>query len=184
MKQKQKGKKGPLRAALNWVGCILVILVVAFVLLRFVGQSIQVTGEAMQPTLKNGDQLIIDKITYAFSEPRRFDVIVFPSPYRMDTYYFRRIIGLPGETVQIANGEIFINGQAVAESFPVEEGPFESGLASMPLTLEEGEYFVLGDNRADSTDSRNSSIGNIQESSIIGRAVLRIWPPNRLGLIH
>ena len=182
-KRRKKVKKSPLRSALSWTIYILIILTVAIALVQFLSQRTEVSGDSMQPTLDAGDYLIVDKITYAFSEPQRFDVIVFPSQYQEDTFYIKRIIGMPGETVQITNGMVYINGEALLEN-DSRETIHESGLASVPVTLEEGEYFVLGDNRNNSTDSRSPGIGNVQDSNIIGKAWLRIWPLEKFGLVR
>ena len=136
----------------------------------------------MENTLSNGDNLIVDKITYRFSDPQRFDIIVFPFRYEDHVYYIKRIIGLPGETVQIVDGDIYINGEILRESYG-REVIKDSGLAAEPIVLGEDEYFVLGDNRNDSTDSRDPSVGVIHRDEIIGRAWLRIWPLNKFGVL-
>lgn len=137
----------------------------------------------MEPTLSNNDQLILDKISYRFSEPQRFDIIVFPFQYAEKTFYVKRIIGLPGETVQIdLQGNIYINGQILNEDYGKETINF-AGLAVEPITLGDDEYFVMGDNRNNSSDSRDPSVGNIRRSNIIGKAWVRIWPLNKFGVL-
>ncbi|MCD8012648.1 MAG: signal peptidase I, partial [Lachnospiraceae bacterium] len=116
-------------------------------------------------------------------DPQRFDVVVFPFQYQEDTYYIKRIIGLPGETVQIVDGEIYINGDELEESYGYEEIK-NAGLASTEITLGEQEYFVLGDNRNDSTDSREPSVGNITRDQIVGKAVFRVWPFDAIGFVQ
>ncbi len=118
----------------------------------------------MENTLSDGDNLIVDKITYRFSDPKRYDIIVFPYQYEDNTYFIKRIIGLPGETVQIVDGTIYIDGEALQESYG-REVMKNSGLAADPITLGDDEYFVLGDNRNDSTDSRDPSVGKIHTRS-------------------
>ena len=148
-----------------------------------VGQRTEVSGSSMETTLSDHDNLIVDKITYRFSDPKRFDIIVFPYQYEEDTYYIKRIIGMPGETVQIdGDGNIYINDELLEESYGMEaiESP---GRAYEPITLEEDEYFVMGDNRNNSSDSREPSVGNIRRSNIIGRAWIRIWPLNKFGIL-
>ena len=159
-----------------------VVLGVTFLIITFVGQRTHVSGESMENTLDNGDQLIVDKITYRFQDPERFDIIVFPFHYKENTYYIKRIIGLPGETVQIADGTIYINGQVLEESYG-REVMQDPGIAAEPITLGEDEYFVLGDNRNQSSDSRDPSVGLIHRDEIIGRAWLRIWPLNSFGIL-
>ena len=162
---------------------ILVVLLGTYLLITFVGQITSVSGSSMEPTLSNNDQLILDKISYRFSEPQRFDIIVFPFQYAEKTFYVKRIIGLPGETVQIdLQGNIYINGQILNEDYGKETINF-AGLAVEPITLGDDEYFVMGDNRNNSSDSRDPSVGNIRRSNIIGKAWVRIWPLNKFGVL-
>lgn len=162
---------------------IAVALVITFLLIKYVGQRTVVDGQSMEPTLYNNDNLIVDKISYRFKDPERFDIIVFPYQYKDDTYYIKRIIGLPGETVQIdTEGNIYIDGEILEESYGKEiiKDPV---LAAQPITLGDDEYFVLGDNRNHSGDSRFADVGNVKRSQIIGRAFFRMWPISSMGLI-
>lgn len=136
----------------------------------------------MRPTLSDGDNLIVDKLSYRFSDPERFDIIVFPYQYQEDTYYIKRIIGMPGETVQVIDGMIYINGELLEENYGSEVMLY-AGAASEPLELGADEYFVLGDNRNNSSDSRDPSVGNIRRDQIIGKAFVRIWPLNTIGIL-
>ena len=163
---------------------LLVVLVLTYLVITFVGQRTQVSGSSMETTLSDEDNLIEDKISYRFSEPKRFDIIVFPFEYEEDTYYIKRIIGMPGERVQIdGEGNIYIDGEVLEESYGREimESP---GRAWEEITLAEDEYFVLGDNRNHSSDSRDPSVGNIKRKDIIGRAFLRIWPFEKFGILR
>ena len=127
--------------------------------------------------------MIVDKISYRFKEPERYDIIVFPYEYKEDTYYIKRIIGLPGETVMISSeGVIYINGKELKESYG-REVIRNAGLAGAPIELKDGEYFVLGDNRNNSEDSRFSDVGIIHKSEIVGRAVFRIFPFDSIGTL-
>ena len=177
-----EGKVSPLKELLSMLIYIGVVLGVTFLIITFVGQRTHVSGESMENTLDNGDQLIVDKITYWFQDPERFDIIVFPFHYKENTYYIKRIIGLPGETVQIADGTIYINGEVLEESYG-REVMQDPGIAAEPITLGEDEYFVLGDNRNQSSDSRDPSVGLIHRDEIIGRGWLRIWPLNSFGIL-
>ena len=162
---------------------LLVVLCAAYLIITYVGQRTQVSGSSMETTLSDGDNLLVDKITYRFSEPNRFDIIVFPFQYDTDTYYIKRIIGMPGETVQIDyDGNIYINGSLLEESYGREviQNP---GRAAEPITLGEDEYFVMGDNRNNSSESRDPSVGNIHRKDIIGRAWVRIWPFSKFGVL-
>ncbi|MDD2957986.1 MAG: signal peptidase I [Lachnospiraceae bacterium] len=168
---------------LSWVLYIIIILVLTFLVVHFIGQGTEVSGNSMRPTLEDGDKLVVDKISYRFINPGRFDVVVFPFQYKKDTYYIKRIIGLPGETVQIIEGQIYINSTVLQENYG-NETIEKSGLASGPITLGEDEYFVLGDNRNNSSDSREPSVGNIRREAIVGKALFRIWPLSRFGLVR
>lgn len=155
---------------------ILTVLLITYLIIKFVGVRTEVIGPSMQPTLYSGDNLIVEKLSYRFGEPKRFDVIVFPFQYAERTYYIKRIIGLPGETVQIdEDGTIYINGEVLNEHYG-KEVINNPGIASEPIYLGQNEYFVLGDNRNDSSDSRDPSVGNIFRKDIIGKAWLRFWP--------
>ena len=114
--EEEENRKGPLRELLGMLIYIGIVLAVTFLIITFVGQRTHVSGESMENTLDDGDQLIVDKITYRFQDPERFDIIVFPFHYKENTYYIKRIIGLPGETVQIADGAIYIDGEVLQES--------------------------------------------------------------------
>lgn len=172
-----------LKEVLNISIYILVILVLTYCAVVFLGQRTSVIGSSMEPTLSDGDNLIVDKITYRFREPRRFDIIVFPYQYTKNTYYIKRIIGLPGEKIRIdQEGKIYINGEVLEENYG-KEVIADAGLAREEITLADDEYFVMGDNRNDSADSRFISVGNIKRESIMGRAWLRIYPFKSFGFL-
>ena len=175
-------KPNVMRELLGMLVYVGIVLAITFLIITFVGQRTHVSGESMENTLDDGDQLIVDKLTYRFHDPERFDIIVFPFRYKDNTYYIKRIIGLPGETVQIADGEIYINGEVLEESYG-REVMQAAGLAAEPITLGDDEYFVLGDNRNYSSDSRDPSVALIHRKEIIGRAWLRIWPLNSFGIL-
>ena len=178
----EDNKSYPLLELAGMLVYIIIVLAVTFLFITFVGQRTHVSGESMENTLDDGDQLIVDKITYRFKDPERFDIIVFPFHYKENTYYIKRIIGLPGETVQIADGLIYIDGEVLQESYG-REVIQDPGLAAEPITLGEDEYFVLGDNRNQSSDSRDPSVGLIHRDEIVGRAWLRIWPLDSFGIL-
>lgn len=162
---------------------LLVVLGLTYIVIHFVGQRTQVVGSSMEETLSDNDNLIVDKISYRFREPKRFDIIVFPFQYSEDTYYIKRIIGLPGETVYIdKSGTIYIDGEELDENYG-NEIIKDAGQAYQPVTLSEDEYFVMGDNRNHSSDSRDPVVGNIHRNSIVGRAWIRIWPLNKFGVL-
>lgn len=162
---------------------VLVCFLVVFIITQFVGQRTVVSGSSMEDTLSDGDNLIVDKISYRIHDPERFDVVVFPYKYEEDTYYIKRIIGLPGETVRIdGSGTIYINGEVLAENYGTET-ILNAGDAISEITLGEGEFFVLGDNRNNSTDSRFAQVGNIKGEDIVGKAWVRVYPFNVFGLV-
>lgn len=176
-------KKEILHEILSTSIYILFVLLFTFLIVKFVGQRTEVVGASMESTLHDGDNLIVDKISYRFREPERFDIIVFPYQYAKKTYYIKRIIGLPGETVQIDEyGIIYINGQVLVENYG-KDTIKNPGLAENTIHLGEGEYFVLGDNRNNSTDSRDPSVGTIRKKDILGRAWLQIWPLNKMHFV-
>lgn len=178
----EEKKTGLFREMLGFLIYVAVVVGITFCIITFVGQRTYVSGSSMENTLSHGDNLIVDKLSYRFRDPERFDIIVFPFRYAAKTYYIKRIIGLPGETVQIQDGDIYIDGEILNESYG-REVMKNAGLAADPITLGEDEYFVLGDNRNDSTDSRDPSVGVIHRDEIIGRAWVRIWPLSEIGVL-
>lgn len=172
-----------MKEMISTLAYLLGVLCLTWLVITFVGQRTEVDGSSMEPMLTDGDNLIVDKITYRFSDPKRFDIIVFPFKQEKNTYYIKRIIGLPGETVQIdEEGNIYVDGE-VLEEYYGKEVIANPGRAYEPVELGEEEYFVLGDNRNNSLDGRDPSVGNIKRENIIGRAWLRIWPLDKFGFI-
>ncbi len=151
------------------ISCVLAGLSVSILINIFVCQSVSVSGSSMEPSYHDGDRLVMEKISYRMDVPERFDVIVFP--LRENYYLVKRVIGLPGETVQIsAEGDIFIDGRLLEEDYGME--PIDNaGIAENGIILGEDEYFVLGDNRNHSADSRNAGIGNVSIDEITGKIV-------------
>lgn len=166
--------------------CLYLVIVIActYLTVHFVGQRMEVVGSSMERTLQEGDQLFIDKLSYYIHEPERFDVIAFPYRYEVDTYYVKRIIGLPGERVYIdRDGKVWIDGEPLEEAYGMETIA-NPGIAATPLRLAEDEYFVLGDNRNDSCDSRDAVVGLVKRSEIIGKACCRIYPFAKIGAVR
>ena len=174
--------KSILKELMGWIVYIIIIVALAWVIITFVGQRTQVSGSSMETTLSDGDQLIVDKMSYLFRDPNRYDIVVFPYQYEENTYYIKRIIGLPGETVQIVDGYVYIDGQQLDEHYG-NEVMLDPGTAEEPVTLEDDEYFVLGDNRNNSQDSRAANVGVIHRKDLLGRAWIRIWPLSEFGVI-
>ncbi len=162
---------------------LLAVVALSWFLITFVAQRTDVNGSSMYPTLEDGDQLITDKLTYHFKDPERFDIVIFPYQYAANTYFIKRVIGMPGERVRIdEQGNIYINGEILQENYGYEAITY-AGLAAEEITLGEDEYFVLGDNRTVSEDSRYPDVGNVKRSDIIGRAFVRIYPFSKVGLL-
>lgn len=165
--------------------CVALAFGVAYFITNVVAHHTRVEGSSMEPTLAEGDYLVIEKLSYHFSEPERFDIVVFPVAYDVEmigTYYIKRVIGLPGETVQIQNGKVYINGDMLGEEYGMAD-ILDAGVAKEEVTLGEDEYFVMGDNRNWSRDSRSEEIGNIKREDIIGRACFRFYPFSRIGRV-
>ena len=175
-----------MRELLNTAIYLICVLGAVWLVITFVGQRTEVEGASMENTLHNGDNLIVDKLSYRFHDPERFDIIVFPFQFQDNTYYIKRIIGLPGETVQIMDdGSIYINGEKLEENYGMEViKPETIGRAAEPIELGDDEYFVMGDNRNNSSDSRTDMVGNIKRENIIGKAWLRIWPVSDFGVLQ
>ena len=168
---------------LSFVLYFVIVIAAMLLIIHYVGQRTEVSGSSMENTLSDGDNLIVDKISYRFQDPERYDIIIFPYKYEEDTYYIKRIIGLPGEHVRIDDsGNIYINEKVLKESYG-REVIQDPGIARDEITLGEGEYFVLGDNRNNSIDSRWSDVGNVSREDIVGKVVLRIYPFKSFGLI-
>ena len=175
-------KKSRVREAIDFILYLAVVAGICYVIVTFVGQRTVVSGTSMIPTLQGGDNLITDKISYRFRDPERYDIIVLRVESQHENF-IKRVIGLPGETVQIVGGRVYINGELLESDVYGNELMISAGRASQPITLGENEYFVLGDNRNGSADSRLEEVGNVDKSRIIGRAFVRIWPLSQFGLL-
>ena len=177
-----ESNKSRIKEILSWLLYLIVIVGITFFIITFVGQRTKVSGHSMENTLQDGDNLIVEKVSYRFRDPKRFEIVVFPYRQQPDVFYIKRIIGLPGETIQIQDGDIYINGEKLEEDFG-KEIIVEPGMAYLPLTLGDDEYFVMGDNRNNSADSRVKDVGPIHRDEFVGRAFMRIWPLNKIGVI-
>jgi signal peptidase I len=181
-----KGKKAKkfISEGFHMLFYVVIVFLSTFLIIHFIGQRTEVSGRSMENTLYNHDSLIVDKLSYQFYKPKRYDIIVFPADETSKVYYIKRIIGLPGETIQIVDGKVYINNRLLKEFFGKEEiAKGNEGIAVKPIIIGENEYFVLGDNRNHSKDSRDPSVGNITKTAITGKAWVRIWPLNRFGFL-
>lgn len=145
-------------------------VLLAFVLVYSVGMKVGVIGVSMEQGLYNGQEVLVNRLVYRFSAPKRGDIVVFlPNGNQNAHYYLKRVIGLPGETIQIIDGYVYINGRFYAEDESYDKIA-DAGIAETELKLGENEYFVLGDNRNNSEDSRSGNIGAVHKDTIEGKA--------------
>jgi len=156
----------------------LLVVLVVFLGLQVTIQNSVVQGTSMEPSFENGQRLIVSKISYKFDEVGRGDVVIIRPPFDINVEYIKRVIGLPGETVEIKNGLVYINGEPISEPYILDPPNYTMNKIEVP----EGYCFILGDNRNNSNDSH--IFGPIPEDSIIGKAWLSIWPPSDWGIIH
>ena len=181
--EEKEAEKNIFKELFGWIIYILIVVGLTYLILTYVGQRTRVSGHSMETTLSNGDNLIVDKLSYRFRDPKRFDIIVFPYKYEENTYYIKRIIGLPGETVQVADGCAYIDGELLESDIYGSETMDDAGIADTPITLGQEEYFVLGDNRNHSSDSRDPSVGILTRDDLLGKAWIRIYPFDHMGVI-
>ncbi|BBN99557.1 signal peptidase I [Sporolactobacillus terrae] len=187
MSQKKKRSE-----AFAWIRALTLSVLIVILVRTFILGNYIVDGPSMKPTLYNGDRLIVNKLNYEFAQPQRFDVVIFHATKTDD--YVKRVIGLPGDTIQYKNDQLYVNGKAVAEPFLDKEkrsmlvGQLTWDFSLKELTgktrVPEGMLWVMGDNRQNSTDSRVPEIGFISEKKVVGKVDLRYWPLNRFGIIH
>ena len=188
-KRKSKKKKTQKPEEVNIVKELLsliiyigIVVLICYFILNFVGCRSKVDGSSMNPTLEDKDNLWVDKLSYTFGDPKRFDVVIFN--YDENTTYVKRIIGLPGETVRIdQNGNIYINGKLLKENYG-KETMLNNGRAGSDVYLGSDEYFVLGDNRNNSLDSRYWDNTYVKKEAILAKAGFRYWPLNKIGFVN
>ena len=168
---------------LSWIVELVVVIGLAYVLVSFFGIRTNVVGQAMEQTLENDDDILVNKFAYIISKPKQGDVIVFlPNGNKKSHYYVRRVVAVPGDTVQIKDGALYVNDELYKESTDVASME-DAGIASDAVKLEKDEYFVLGDNRNNSEDSRYANIGNVKRDYIIGKAWFRFSGLGSFGTI-
>jgi len=158
---------------------VLPALLIALLINVFVGQATRVEGQSMEPNLHTDQRLVVEKVSYRFHGPQRFDVVVLKLPNQSEELLIKRVVGLPGETVEIRDETVYINGEPLDE--PFSHGITNAGRHSR-VTVPPLHVFVLGDNRDHSNDSR--AFGPIPIDNIVGRAWLSYWPPEEAGLVH
>lgn len=181
--ERRFSKQFVLKVLITMVEAVIVVFL-AFAITRYGLEKMTVSGEYMSPTLKSGDCVLINKLSYRFHKIHRNDVVVVRQTGSEHSYFtLQRVIGLPGERVQIQEGQVYIDGKKLKEKldFPLMDN---GGLAEDAFTLDKGQYFVLGDNRNECEDSRNATVGNISHQSIIGKAWIRMNSFTFVGMIN
>lgn len=167
-----------------WILLIAVTITASYLITVNVFVKTSVSGISMEPTLKEGQVIIVNKLAYYFKAPNRNDVIVYKQTNKEHSYFeLKRVIGLPGETVKIKNGIVYINDEAMKEMIkadPIQNG----GLAEEGVKLDDNEYFVLGDNRNESEDSRFASVGNVLKNEILGKVIAVETPFSFVGSLN
>lgn len=167
----------------EWLVYLLFFVFVLVITPKYLLEKVLVDGTSMEMSLYNGEQVLIEKVSRYFDGPDRFDVVVFTKNHGTYTKsYIKRVIGLPGETIQIIGDNIYVNGELLSENYgknPIEQ----AGIAAEPMALGEGEYFVLGDNRLVSMDSRNKAVGKVKRKELDGVVFLRTSPISRFGTV-
>ena len=181
-RKRRKMKLSTAKSAAAWAVEILIVLLVAFVLVYCAGMRVTMVGNSMESTVSDGSQILVNRFIYNVKSPKSGDVIVFlPNGNEKSHYYVKRVIGVPGDKVQIKSGLLYVNG----ELYDTEDTDTikNAGVAEEEITVGEDEYFVLGDNRNHSSDSRDPSVGILHRDELIGRAWIRIWPLDSIGVI-
>jgi signal peptidase I len=173
------------RQVVEWVLLIGLAVVIALVVKAFLVQAFYIPTGSMEPTLAVNDRVLVNKLAYRLGDPERGDIIVFDAPPSARTddvqELIKRVIGLPGETIESRDGRIYIDGQLLEEPYLTDEHRDNLGEPIGPILIPEGHYFVMGDNRPNSQDSR--FFGVISDDAIVGRAFIRIWPIQDFGFL-
>lgn len=175
----ENDEKNLIRRISCWVVDIVVAVAFAWFCLNSFGIQVTVSGQSMTPVLRTGDVVLVNRLAYDFGKPKRLDVVVFEREDKKDNV--KRVIGIPGDVVQVKDNQIYVNGKLLDD--PELRYVSLAGLAESPVELGEKEYFLLGDNRDSSEDSRFANVGNVQESQIRGKVWLRIFPLIDISLI-
>ncbi len=173
-------QKATLKEAGEWVQAIVIAVVLAFLIRTFLFEIILVDGSSMEPTLYDANRIFVYKLAYLTEKPQHGDVVIFKTPENIKYNYVKRLIGLPGDRVRIEDGVVYVNDQPLDEPYTVAP-PYND---YMEVTVPENAFFVLGDNRNDSKDSRDYRIGFVPMDNLVGKAVWRVWPLDNISAIH
>jgi len=197
----KKTSNGFFKEAWDWIKSIIIALIIALLIRGFIFEPVEVNGNSMEDTLFNGQRLIVYKLGYSFSPPERGDIVVVKVqegsarylpllekvpvlkkiiPDLREIDYIKRVIGVPGDKIEIKDGKVFVNGVEIEEPY-IKGSTYENGMV-FPITVEQGKLFVMGDNRQNSHDSRQ--MGQISIDRIKGKAILRIWPLEDFGTVQ
>ncbi len=166
----------------DYAKIILIVFVIAYLLGHFVYINARIPSGSMEQTIMTGDRVFGNRLAYKTKDPERFDIVIFEYPDDPSQLFVKRVIGLPGETIQIHDGKVYING-SVLEDDVSEDDILTAGLAAVELTLGENEYFVLGDNRNNSEDSRFAEVKKVKKKYIEGKLWFRVAPVNKMGFV-
>ena len=178
-------KKASIKAEVfSWVKVIVSAIIIALLVDFFIIANAVVPTGSMETTIPAGSRIMGLRLYYDFNEPERGDIVIFKYPDDESVDYLKRIIGLPGETVQVKDGYVYINGEKLESDIYGKEVMQSAGIAAEPITLGDDEYFVLGDNRNNSSDSRDPSVGILKRKDLLGRAWVRIYPFDKVGVIR
>lgn len=182
-RRKRKVNVAIAKEVLIWTAEILLTMMLAFTFVYFIGLRTSVVGQSMADTLNSGDEILVNRFIYKVTNPKVNDIIVFlPNGNEKSHYYVKRVVALPGDTVLIEKGVLYVNGEPFKEEVDVASME-DAGLAAEEMTLGNNEFFVLGDNRNNSEDSRYANIGNIKKEHIIGKAWFRVAPWGEIGFL-
>lgn len=175
-----------IREILDYVKLIVIVLVVMFGLQMFVVVNARIPSASMEPTIMTGDQIFGNRLAYLTEDPKRYDIVIFKYPDDESRLFIKRVIGLPGDVVDIRDGEVYINGREtpLEDSFCALEDSTVTGKLQFPLTVPDDSYFMLGDNRIYSKDSRYWDNPFVKKDKILGKAFFRYWPVNKMKVIH
>ena len=185
-RRRKEQRRKNVREIISTILYLAILCAAVYFILHYVGQRTVVRGDSMDTTLSDGQNLIMDKLSYHFRDPERYDIVIFPGPeeYGEHPYYIKRVIGLPGDTIDIEDVKIYINGstEPLQEDYLKEEWTVATG----PYTFEvpEGSYFMMGDNRNDSWDARYWSNTYVTKDKILGKALFTYWPFAHFGKLE